>query len=465
MGTKTFTAMPADYQGEVDSAERQKQLATLMMTRYQKQPQGEMVGRRYIAPNILEHLGNLMGQAGAQNNFLEADKLRSNAMQRYQTDSTAATEEYLRNATTPRVAEEGTYAEASPDFQGATNKALISQFPQVRDLATTLAKQRMDLFRAGSSAATPASVIRGVREGGAPNVLAARPQELWETSTRPGLPGLKGELRQQMVQRNLATGQERVLDETPNEPIRVSATATNAGVKLGDAEKVGVKAAFEQIKESEAPARGQAKSLMSIQEALSALDQGVETGRLSGAENFVRGVMASLGVTGTGVEGFDALSSALKRITFDTLGGLGKQISDDDRKFMESTTGSTLQDPMALRRALALTAVANMQGVEAHNQRAQMLSKTYPELVPHMEASKVRFNFVPGSSAAMKPGAPMIGDQMVQALLQGKSTFDVLPATPTVGIKDAVGAGKAPAGLTPQQEARRRELRKLLGKE
>jgi hypothetical protein len=467
MATVNYTPgnLPAEYQGELSAIDQQKRMAEMLMQKSMKErPAGQMVGRHFVPTSPLFALSDAMDKYYARKDLSAADSARSGVLQRAEMDRTAEQADLL-SYTQPKFSagEEGP-ARQDPDYNTLVTRGPAARFKENRDLAGALLKQRMDLFSAGSRGASPESLISGVQAGGDPNRLAARPTERWDTATVPALPGPDGLPRSQIRQTSSITGQQRVLDETPNQ-MKVSATATANGGNV-HAEKKGIEFAFAQMKESEAPARAQAQSLVSIQEALAGLDMGVKTGRLSGAEQFVRGVMESRGVEKTGAEGFDGLASSLKRITFTSLGGLGKQISDADRMFMEQTTGSTLQEPMALRRALAITAAANMQSVSAHNQRAQTMAQSYPEIAPLLQSSVVNFRFTPGTST--KPGQELVGDKMLQAVLAGKSTFDVVPPEPTKGIVDAgKAAAKGPVDpakpLSPAEQKRVEELRRRLG--
>lgn len=457
MAAKDPFALPPEYQAPIDAAGLRAKLAQAMMQQYMRPVQGQMVGKHYVRTNPLQHLTNILGQYWQRQGIesagqeVSATRTRAGAAQQSERDAII---QALRGREEPSLGADTGEAPSGPriipgDPQEAERLALGARFPGNQDLAKVLMEQRMKLFEGGAKGATNPSVVAAAQAGGDVSKL----QGAWGGG---------------ITEQNIGGKPAAVTyDPKSNEPevkfaprdIKVSATASTGG-KLYEA---GGKFALEQIDKSLPNAQAARVSLTSIQEALGALDAGAQAGITQPVQQIVRKLASDFGINGAAPDANDRLAAVLKKRVIDRAGGLGRQISDADRKFLEAASGDVMTDPIALRRILALDAVNDIITLGKHNQLVQNAGRD-PNLAPWVEPSFVNFQFSPGAQSAA----------LVEGLMEGKDSFKVLPAAPTPGprkLKEAVseavtGAtdGLGPQELTSKEAARLEELRKRYGR-
>lgn len=444
MPTSNPFTLPPEYQAPIDLASMRAQLAQAMMQRYAKPAQGQMVGKHYVKSNPLQHLANALGthwqQQGMESAVKEAGTLKAKAGADLQAERQSIIEA-LSPTPGPVLSTGVGEALPGPDVPGDPRKAeqlaLAAKFPGNRDLAKVLMDQRMKLFEAGAKGATNLSTVAAAQAGGDVNQLEGAYSGGVTERTIAGKPAA--------LTRDPKDGSVKV--QFAPRDFSVSATASTGG----KVEETGVKHSLSQVEKSTTGAEGAVKSLRSIQEALGALDQGAKTGITQPFQQVVRKLFEDFGIK-AGAEANDTLTSRLKQQVIDKAGGLGRAISDKDVQFMSEAGGSLATNPMALRRILAINAAMDMMAIEKHNQRITAMMKAYPQLEASLQGDLLPIRFRPGEKT----------DPMIQAVMEGKSTFDAVPAPPTSGPEDlgkAVVPGSGGRPLTPAEQKELEELR------
>lgn len=447
---KSVFGLPPEYATEIEQAELRKQLAAAMLSRGSTPVEGKMVGKHYVRSNPLQHLAQILNQTFQRQGLDHAQKEIGDIRRKAASDESAERRSILEplsdsNWRMPDPRGELAYPVDFPvpaDPMEAERRGMAAKFGSNRELGDALMKRRMELFKAGADHAGGPSVIRGVRLGGDPNALVEKTPPKIQTDVTPdGTPLIFTE--------NPDDG--KTTFELGRKPSSVSATAT-AGDKFG---LEGFKHVAGQVEKSLPLATGAQQSLLSTQEALAALDAGAETGLTQPIQQVVRKLASDLGVEGTGADAYDLLASRLKAMVIQRAGGLGRQISDADRAFLEGATGSTMTDPKALRRMLAIGAAVDMMTLSKHNSRIAQGSAAFPESRDILKSDSIDWKFSPGKET----------DKLIQAVLKGKSTFEVMPAEKQGTMKGLVsGEGGEKPGEDGLTDSERKELEELRGK-
>lgn len=139
-------------------------------------------------------------------------------------------------------------------------------------------------------------------------------------------------------------------------------------------------------------AQKSANGLATAQEALASINQGAKTGAGQPIIQGFRKIMSTLGFPDSATAPTDVLSAKMKESVITKLGGLGNQISDGDRNFVQGIHGDLTTDPNALRRLIAINAAADMKLLEQHQKLATQVGKETesPELA---EANIPKWSF------------------------------------------------------------------------
>jgi len=435
-----------EFQTELDQAELRKQLAAAMLGRQQPPVQGGMVGKHYVRSNPLQHLAQILDRT-FQRQGLDAAQGEISGIKRRAAQAEGDEREKIVSALTgqnrPAADGMGPPHIIPPNSQQAERLALQARFPGNRSLHDALLNQRMKLFEAGSKVAGGPSVLAAAKAGGNPALLNEKvPPEIQFSNTPDGTP--------YVFTKNPDDGETKF--QLGRLPSKVSATANAGGPLL----KEGGEFALKQVEKSKDAVISLPKQLRSIQEAMNAL-QGVDrTGATSGItqnlQQIARKLLGDMGID-AGADAFDTLRSRLADITIQSAGGLGRQISDADRDFIANATGSTLQNPNALLRALSLAAAGSMADLGTHGERVTLADQKFPETRGAAELASVPWRFHPTKEAA----------PLIEAVLGGGSTFDVLPATPQKNIQD-VPNSLPKREISPEaRKARIKQLEQELG--
>jgi hypothetical protein len=386
---------------------RREALAGIMA---QAQPrQGQMVGGRYIRGNGLGQIAALIAGAMAKDN---TPQMEADARAKYQADLRGGLENYftqrdgrsgamndqqaldlMENDQAPILPEP-----VAADPRQAVIGAMSSRHPELQALG------QADLGRMGPKQLDPRFIKE--YEGQFFDLSSGKPVPLGgarfgETTT------INGDLYQ--VGPN---GQLRKLDNAP----KISVHNIPAAAGQTEYEKAVGKAIApggDARKDAEAARTG----LRSSVEALTAIKDGAKMGIAEPALQVVRKLAAQAGFPQAETAPTETLSMVLKQSIFNDLGGLGAQISDGDRSFVQDFTGDITKDPAALKRMLALRIAGQMQRAIDYNKQVDSFSEKSNDPFIKQEARRDLNITIPDNDVA----------NMVDNILQGRESTTGLP--------------------------------------
>lgn len=221
--------------------------------------------------------------------------------------------------------------------------------------------------------------------------------------------------------------------------------------------------------DKEKAAQAANSAIRGTETALQALQNGARTGFgeqwLQNARTLASGL--------TGIQ-FDAttptgvLAKALAKNVIDELGGLGAQVSDTDRGFMEQAVGGLKEDPKALERILAIRLGALQRAVGEYGEKLETAADTLgPE---NSQAAKdyykidqntvgVTFISPEAEASYVSARANMPYEQALRIVLESKSNPKL------ANMKAGVAPGNNAAIKPGDKEARDRAKMEALGLE
>ena len=398
------------FQEDAQKIQRRRELLASVMAQAQPR-QGQMVGGHYIRGNGLGQVAALI--AGAMMGKDKTPEMEEAARARYQQslrngltgyfdqrDGRAGgvmddqqAQNLMENDIAPQLAEP---VKANP--REAVIGALSSRHPELQALG------QADLGRMGPKQLDPRFIKE--YEGQFFDLSSGRPVPLGgaqfgETKT------IDGDLYQ--VGPN---GQLRKLDNAP----KISVNNLPAGAGQTEYEKAVGKAIApggDARKDAEAARTG----LRSSVEALTAIKDGAKMGIAEPALQVVRKLAAQAGFPQAETAPTETLSMVLKQSIFNDLGGLGAQISDGDRAFVQDFTGDITKDPAALKRMLALRIAGQMQRAIDYNKQVDSFSEKSNDPFIKQEARRDLNITIPDNDVA----------NMVDNILQGRESTTGLP--------------------------------------
>lgn len=155
-----LSEISSEFQPELTDIQRKQKLAELLMQRGMTQPQGQMVGGRFVAPSITERLAGLFNIYSGRNlqetteerQKALAEKLRqaeASDLQKFMEAGRSAPEQTIYGAGVEGPTMTVT-PEVKPDYRKQLAIALSSQSPTVRALGTEMLKQSMTPIKVGS---------------------------------------------------------------------------------------------------------------------------------------------------------------------------------------------------------------------------------------------------------------------------------------------------------------------------
>lgn len=411
------------FQDDAEKIQRRRALLADVMAQAQPR-QGQMVGGQYIRGNGLGQVAALI--AGAMMGKDKTPEMEETARARYQQSLREGLTGYfdqrdgraggvmddqqaqnlMENDIAPQLPEP---IKANP--REAVIGAMSSRHPELQALGTA------DLGRMGPKQPDP----RFIKEyqgqffdlsSGTPVPLGGA--QFGETTT------IDGDLYQRGP-----NGQLRKLDNAP----KISVNNHPAGAGQTEYEKAVGKAIApggDARKDAEAARTG----LRSSVEALTAIKDGAKMGIAEPALQVVRKLAAQAGFPQADTAPTETLSMVLKQSIFNDLGGLGAQISDGDRAFVQDFTGDITKDPVALKRMLALRIAGQMQRSIDYNKQVDSFSEKSNDPFIRQEARRDLNITIPDNEVA----------NMVDNILQGRES--------TTGLPHLQGPrGAAPSGM------------------
>jgi hypothetical protein len=398
------------FQEDAEKIQRRRALLASVMAQAQPR-QGQMVGGQYIRGNGLGQVAALV--AGAMMGKDKTPDMEEAARARYQQSLRDSLTGYfdkrdgragevmddqqaqnlMENDVAPQLAEP---VKANP--REAVIGALSSRHPELQALG------QADLGRMGPKQLDPRFIKE--YEGQFFDLSSGKPVPLGgarfgETTT------INGDLYQ--VGPN---GQLRKLDNAP----KISVHNIPAAAGQTEYEKAVGKAIApggDARKDAEAARTG----LRSSVEALTAIKDGAKMGIAEPALQVVRKLAAQAGFPQAETAPTETLSMVLKQSIFNDLGGLGAQISDGDRSFVQDFTGDITKDPAALKRMLALRIAGQMQRAIDYNKQVDSFSEKSNDPFIKQEARRDLNITIPDNDVA----------NMVDNILQGRESTTGLP--------------------------------------
>jgi hypothetical protein len=154
-----LSEISSEFQPELTDIQRKQKLAELLMQRGMQQPQGQMVGGRFVAPSMTERLASLFNIYSGRN-LQETTEQRQQALaQKLRQAEMGDIQKFMEAGQTKPAetvygaGEEGptmtTTPEVKPDYRKQLAIALSSQSPTVRALGTEMLKQSMTPTKLG----------------------------------------------------------------------------------------------------------------------------------------------------------------------------------------------------------------------------------------------------------------------------------------------------------------------------
>lgn len=436
---------PMDFASQQSALARKRKLTDMLAQTATSAPQGQMVSGHFVAPNALASLAQVLAGFGAGKLGKEADTDQQNLATNYRVELAKGLQSYM---TTREGRAGGTLSDSQAsdlmendqpppelpepvqaDPRAAAVGALASQFPELQALG------KQDL--AGMGKATD-------------ETFGTSPAHLQDPTGKlvAALIGNRGTIRPihgyTPQQETFSTpfqrdgdwyqkdsrGKEYKLDNAPKTSVTVD-QRTGVGK--------GLEGYYKSTGESLAPggksnvaAAGAQDALNSSVEALQAVNNGAKQGIAQPALQVLRKIGSELGVADAATAPTDALTASLKASVFKDLGGLGAQISDGDRKFVQDFSGDLSTDSKALKRMLALRMAAQIKRVNNHNKVVASFAAKADDPSIEAEAGMPLNITIPDDDVA----------NMVQNVLSGKPTTHGMPQYDTPS-----GGGKAPGAV------------------
>lgn len=427
-----FPGMLAD---DAQKLQRRRALMETMMAQAGG-GQGRMVGGHYIRGS--NPLTGLVSLAGGYLLGRDQDKLESQARTRYQEDLAKGLQGYfdrrdgrpgevmndqqaealMRDDVAPTLAEP-----VKADPRQAVIEALSSQHPMIQQLGA------QDLARMGPKQLDPRFIKE--HEGQFYDLSSGTPKLLGGAAYGP-TEVIGGDLYQRSPSGKLVK-----LDNAPKVTTTIHNAPTNAGAKAYlEAVGKGIGPGGEGRKDAEAARTG----LRSSVEALTAINDGARMGIAEPALQVARKLAAQAGFAQAETAPTETLAMVLKKSVFDDLGGLGAQISDGDRSFVEGFTGTLMTDPAAMKRILALRIAGQMQRQNEYNQQVDAFAQRTEDPMVAQEARRDLAVTIPDNDVAA----------MVSNILSGRESTTGLPHMQTQRRPGAPGmpaAGGQPIPL------------------
>ena len=369
LGTTGKDAIPLEYQVQQQQALRRRAMAQAMMQQGMKGPGPvQMFGNHAAIPGIGEHLISALQTYMGAKRMNEAD----------QADSALA--QQMAQAQQGELG--GALQTYQTDPRAAISQALLGRFGQTQALGQTWMKNRQEAtIKAGDALAqgSPEAGARFIQGGNLDAPIADIPNAKPEFATDP-----QGNA---LVTNYDKTGKgTSVYAPKPLNVVNDARVMTNAdedAIKYFNYGGAGHKIGYDSV-----------NRLNSTQNLLANLEQNPAIGAGAEGMQFMRKAAETLGVDPQNKTPITELTAAqLAQRTFDRLGGLGAQVSDSDRKFVEGAQGSISSNPEALRRILLLSAKADMLENQRINAGAKEVSGRREGLTLPVHS----FNFNPGS--------------------------------------------------------------------
>ena len=103
-----LSEISSEFQPELTDIQRKQKLAELLMQRGMQQPQGQMIGGRFVAPSMTERLASLFNIYSGRNLQEETESRQQALAQKLREQKTKGLQEFMAGG--QEVPEQATYA-------------------------------------------------------------------------------------------------------------------------------------------------------------------------------------------------------------------------------------------------------------------------------------------------------------------------------------------------------------------
>lgn len=390
LGTSGKEAVPFEYQVEEQKIARKRALARAMMAQGNTPvPPPQMFGNHMantgIAPYLSQALDIYLGHKRAGEADAEQARMMERMQQRQNGDMSAVSALQMGRPPQPQTPLTPNDDEGNPstqpgpipavpgDTRAAIARAMISPFGGVQARGAQMAKEEQaKLLEMGKLLGNTT---------GAQFVQGGNPQAPVQAPVIPPVGFQTDPLGNTLAVSTNAKGEQHPT---------YAPKATNVNLRVGEhADQDAVKY-FNYGGKGFDKGLSAKERLTGLESVLRTLDQNPQLGAGAEAWQMARKWAETMGVpissTTTPTE---MAKMQLGQAVLQKLGGLGNQISDADRKFMEETQGSIGNDPEALRRMMLLSAKYLIKDIQYVNTEAAKVADRHPDKItlPHHEYS------------------------------------------------------------------------------
>jgi hypothetical protein len=336
--------LPADYQAQIDAANRQKAIASALMQRGFNL-QAPDTGNNPIAARISPFAAIASALSGAGGAYLgnQADQNIRNVQSQYQTDALSD------------IGKMNALPEAQRIAFGQS-----SRFPQTQALAKTLQEQAEKRREAGAKAISDAGDVSGsLGYTGNPSDYSPKslqaPQVQWITDA------------------NDPTGARKIptiveFDKYGRPTQKFGPAGTNISLNLPSKEaELTVEQIGKNLDERRKEAALAKGTLASNAQAIDALTEGAQAGGAEGVKQGLRKALQAFGVQLSDTAPTEQLQMALGHAVLENAKKLAP-VAGPDIQILEKDLGSISTDPTALTRALAFTNAGAYQTLKGYNE-------------------------------------------------------------------------------------------------
>lgn len=434
LGTTGKDALPFEYQAAQQGITRKRLLAQAMLQRGMAAPrQAQMFGRYASQPGIGEALTQALQTYMGLKGMSGADQDATDLTQRVTQDQEADRTKVMRLAngvpgrmteqqgpvmpgeTLPPI-EQGAVA---PDRKAAIVAAMASRFGGIQALGAQMQKERQGTLMEQAKMLGGADPVRGIQhmqqgDPDAPVGPLAPTNPSFGTDPAGNAYAVVGDNK----------GGKPTLSFAPK-PLTVTNDIRMGNKINGDAAKY-----FNYGGEGFKQGLAAVTNLRNTEQLLASLEKNPTMGTGAEALQFLRKAAETLGVDASDKTPLTEMTAMqLGQRTFARLGGLGAQISDADRAFVEKSNGSISSNPEALRRILLLSARADMLEAQRVNTGAQDVAGRLPAGTS-LPTHNMRFN----------PSQRNADD--LERLFRGESFEVPVPAPRTAPVGRAAPVGR-----------------------
>lgn len=369
-----LSEISSEFQPELTDIQRKQKLAELLMQRGMQQPQGQMVGGRFVAPSMTERLAGLFNVYSGRN-LQETTEQRQQALAQQLRQAEMSDIQKFMEAGKPQdvysAGEQGPVKETKVDLGKQLAIALGSQSPTVRALGTEMLKQSMTPTKLGEGESL---VTRDIFGTGGYTPIATGGEKLpteykeYLKAQQGGFPGSFFEY-------------QRALKQAGAQPINVSMGKDFAG-------QVG-----EIVRESAGMARAAQQTVQSADKIINAADKAI-TGKGAEVRLTATQLADTLGVGGKDKEKLEKTRELVQetaKLAISAANNKGQgAVSDYERSLYNRAAGGDINlTPTELKLIANRAKEGASYAIQSHQAKINAM-KANPEtaaLVPYYDVA------------------------------------------------------------------------------